>query len=95
MAKKSNTTSSSASESDILTKEINAYLKTNTSIEAESIAEHDFFTDYLDSGNYALNWAISGKLNGGFPMTKTMEMFGDPGSGKSLMLVNPNGSLSK
>ncbi len=78
MAKKSNT-STSASEVDILTKEINAYLKTNTSIEAESIADHDFIPELLDTGNYALNWAISGKLTGGFPCTKVSEMFGAEG----------------
>lgn len=82
-------------ERDSLVKEINSFIKTNAKIDVESLAEHDFFTDYLDSGNYALNWAISGKLDGGFPMTKTMEMFGDPGSGKSLMLVKLAGENIK
>lgn len=94
MAKKSNTTGS-VSESDLLTKEINAYLKTNTSIEAESVGEHDFIPELLDTGNYALNWAISGKLTGGFPCTKVSEMFGDPGSGKSLILTKIAGENIK
>ncbi len=94
MAKKSNT-SVSASESDLLTKEINAYLKTNTLIEAESVGEHDFIPELLDTGNYALNWAISGKLVGGFPCTKVSEMFGDPGSGKSLILTKIAGENIK
>jgi recombination protein RecA len=95
LAKKNNTISSSASESDLLTKEINAYLKTNTSIEAESVGEHDFIPELLDTGNYALNWAISGKLVGGFPCTKVSEMFGAEGSGKSLILTKIAGENIK
>lgn len=40
---------------------------------------------YLDSGNYALNWAISGKLLGGYPLGHCGEIFGDPGTGKSFL----------
>ena len=82
-------------ERDALLKEINSFIKTNAKIDVENLGDHDFFTDYLDSGNYALNWAISGKLKGGFPMTKCQEMFGDPGSGKSLMLVKLAGENIK
>lgn len=40
---------------------------------------------YLDTGNYALNWAISGKLQGGYPLGHCGEIFGDPGTGKSFL----------
>lgn len=40
---------------------------------------------YLDTGNYALNWAISGRLLGGYPLGHCGEIFGDPGTGKSFL----------
>lgn len=40
---------------------------------------------WLDTGNYALNWAISGRLLGGYPLGHTGELFGDPGTGKSYL----------
>lgn len=71
-----------------LIKDINSFIKTNAKIEVENLGEHDFIPEFLNTGNYALNWAICGKmLDGGVPMTKVFELFGDPGSGKSLMLV--------
>ena len=52
-------------ELDLLQKEINSFIKTNSKIEVESLEDHDFFPDFLDTGNFALNWAISGKFKGG------------------------------
>ncbi len=40
---------------------------------------------YLDTGNYALNWALSGKLLGGYPLGHCGEIFGDPSTGKSFL----------
>ena len=40
---------------------------------------------WLDTGNYALNWAISGRLLRGYPLGHTVEIFGDPGTGKSFL----------
>lgn len=93
MAKK--TSHVEASDADLLAKEINSFLKSNTGIEVESIEDHDFTPEYLDTGNYAFNWAISGKLTAGFPCTKVSEMFGDPGSGKSLILTKLAGENIK
>lgn len=42
---------------------------------------------WLDSGNYALNWAISGRLLRGYPLGHTLEIFGDPGTGKSFLIA--------
>lgn len=40
---------------------------------------------WLDSGNYALNWAVSGRLLRGYPLGHCGEIFGDPGTGKSYL----------
>ncbi len=42
---------------------------------------------WLDTGNYALNWAISGRLLRGYPLGHTCEIFGDPGTGKSFLVA--------
>ena len=41
---------------------------------------------YLDTGNYALNWAIAGYFDGGYPLGHSTEIFGDPGTGKSFLI---------
>lgn len=50
--------------------------------------------DYVDTGNLAMNWLISGKLEGGYPVGRITEMDGDPGTGKSLLcemaMVDPS-----
>lgn len=40
---------------------------------------------WLDTGNYALNWVISGRLQGGYPLGHCGEIFGDPSTGKSFV----------
>lgn len=40
---------------------------------------------WLDSGNYALNWAISGRLQRGWPLGHTGVVAGDPSTGKSFI----------
>lgn len=40
---------------------------------------------YLDTGSYALNWALSNRLQGGYPLGHTTELFGDPATGKSYL----------
>lgn len=40
---------------------------------------------YLDSGCYALNWAISGRLQRGWPLGHTGVIAGDPSTGKSFV----------
>lgn len=42
---------------------------------------------WLDTGNFALNWAISGQLLGGYPLGHTVEIFGDPATGKSYLIA--------
>lgn len=54
-----------------------------TGLHVKSARDALQITGYLDSGNYALNWAVSGKLLGGYPLGHCGEIFGDPGTGKS------------
>jgi len=41
---------------------------------------------WLDSGNYALNWAMSGRFLRGYPLGHSVEFFGDPSTGKSFLI---------
>lgn len=42
---------------------------------------------FLNSGNLALNWAMSGKFQGGWPLGHVAEIFGDPSTGKSFIIA--------
>lgn len=42
---------------------------------------------YLDTGNYALNWIISNRFMGGWPLGHVSEIFGDPSTGKSYVIA--------
>jgi len=42
---------------------------------------------FLDSGNLALNYIMSGRLDGGYISGSTCELFGDPATGKTLLLM--------
>lgn len=54
-------------------------------IEVKSARDALQVKGWLDTGNYALNWAISGRLQRGYPLGHTVELFGDPGTGKSFL----------
>ena len=43
---------------------------------------------WLDSGNYALNKVISGDYTKGLPFGRVVEVFGDPSTGKSLLIYH-------
>lgn len=42
---------------------------------------------FLDSGNYGLNYIISGSLSGGYTNGLVTELFGDPSTGKTLLMM--------
>jgi len=44
--------------------------------------------DFIDTGNYALNYIMSGSFDYGVPVGQVTEIHGDPSSGKSLLLYN-------
>lgn len=54
-------------------------------VEAQRATEALQIKGWLSTGNYALNWAISGRLCRGYPLGHTCEIFGDPGTGKSFL----------
>jgi len=53
---------------------------------------------WIDTGILALNWLISGKFDGGYPVGRITELDGDPGTGKSLLcqmaIVDPTIGLT-
>jgi hypothetical protein len=56
------------------------------SIDGLSIGFNDP-TDWISTGNYALNYLISGDFNRGIPLGKVTVFAGDSGAGKSLHLL--------
>lgn len=56
-------------------------------LEVSSAADALQVKGWLDSGNYALNWAMSGRLLRGYPLGHTVEIFGDPSTGKSFLVA--------
>lgn len=54
------------------------------SINGISVGFHDPET-WISTGNYALNWAISGSFNRGIPLGKVVMFAGQSGSGKSYL----------
>ena len=45
-------------------------------------------TEYLDSGSYAINRVLTGDIHKGFPVGRISTIFGESGSGKSLLAAN-------
>jgi len=50
---------------------------------------------FLDSGNLALNYVMSGRLDGGYISGSTCEFFGDPATGKTLLLMKAAAAAQK
>lgn len=44
--------------------------------------------EYISTGNYALNAQISGSLFGGYPNTRSIQIAGDSGAGKTFLCLN-------
>lgn len=60
---------------------------TESGLEIRSARDAVAVPGWLDTGNYALNWAISGRLLAGYPLGHTTEIFGDPSTGKSFLIA--------
>ena len=74
--------SSSLDISGFVTSLVNEYQKKDISVETGHI-ECEFF----DTGNYALNYILSGDFDAGFPVGgHTIDIHGDPQTGKSLLV---------
>jgi len=51
---------------------------------------------WVSTGNYALDWCISDKLiGGGLPVGRIVELFGEPSTGKSLLVAKIMGEVQK
>lgn len=57
---------------------------------AETLAESTYadVKQFLDTGSYALNRVLTGDINKGFPVGRISTLFGQSGSGKSLIAAN-------
>jgi RecA/RadA recombinase len=56
-----------------------------------SVMEHSEFsevTEWIDTGNYALNAALSGSLFGGWPNNRSSAICGPSGTGKTYLALN-------
>lgn len=51
--------------------------------------------NWISTGNYALNKIISGDFHKGLPFGKVVEVFGEPSTGKSLMLSHLMATIQK
>lgn len=70
---------------------LNDVLKTiRKSTGAESLAESTYaeVKEYLDTGSFALNRVLTGDIHKGFPVGRISTLFGQSGSGKSLIAAN-------
>lgn len=50
---------------------------------------------WVDTGNYALNYAISGRFNRGWPLGHMAEIFGAEGTGKSFLVARAVAEMQK
>lgn len=57
---------------------------------AETLEESSYaeVKEFLDSGNYGLNRVLTGDIHKGFPVGRISTLFGQSGSGKSLIAAN-------
>lgn len=58
----------------------------NEGLEFTSAREAGEVEGWLNTGNYALNYVISNRLQRGYPLGHTVEIFGDPSTGKSFLV---------
>ena len=52
--------------------------------------EDDSVSDFLDTGNYSLNYICSKRLDGAIPMHRITSLYGRSQTGKSLLIANIN-----
>ena len=57
---------------------------------AESLEESSYadVKEFLDTGSFALNRVLTGDISKGFPVGRISTLFGQSGSGKSLIAAN-------
>lgn len=55
-------------------------------LEVTTAADAAQVVGWLDTGCYALNWAITGRFLQGYPLGHVVEIFGNPSTGKSFLV---------
>lgn len=65
---------------------IDAYIEKNTGVVIQTLSERGDIKYFIDTGAYAMNWAITNDFWKGFPGARTSVIGGEPGKGKSLLL---------
>lgn len=50
---------------------------------------------YIDTGNYGLNYIITGDFLKGYPIGRVVELYGDPSTGKSLLVAHAIANAQK
>jgi len=69
---------------DEMEKEMSAFLLKSTGVKIQSIKDVDVVKKYINTGNYSLNFAITGDLTKGLPAGRIYSFEGESGKGKSL-----------
>ena len=64
--------------------QLSAFLEKETGVKLQGIADVDAVSKYIDTGNYSLNYAITGDLTKGLPSGRIYTLEGESGRGKSL-----------
>ena len=84
MAKKSNSSSTSGQKSSVF----DIISKFDKSAEVLGESKTAVISDYIDTGSYIVNAAISGSLFKGIPAGRCTVLAGDPGTGKSYLALS-------
>lgn len=71
-----------------LNKILSAKLKTNKEESIDLFKKFGGITEYIGTGNYQLNALLSGSLFGGIPNTRSIELAGPSGTGKTFLAFN-------
>jgi recombination protein RecA len=69
---------------DKIQNQINALLN-KEGINVDFLDDTKTVQDFIDTGNLAFNFAISGRFDGGWPVGRISELAGDPSTGKTLL----------
>lgn len=70
---------------DKFTNDLDIFLNKTKGIQVSSLSQREQAPYYIPTGNYALNWIITDSFFKGLPGTKSMQIAGEQGKGKSLI----------
>lgn len=65
------------------------------SVDGASFGEDSTVKRWVSTGNYALNRKISGSYSKGIPVGRVLDVFGDPSTGKSLLIYHIIANVQK